>query len=69
MNADGTGLRQLTSGCGEVNRDPCWFPGNKIVFASNQDGNFEIHVIDSDGSNERRLTFNPADDFHPAWSP
>ena len=31
--------------------------------------NNEIYVIDVDGSNERKLTQNPADDNAPAWSP
>jgi len=30
--------------------------------------NNEIYVIDADGSNERTLTQNPADDSSPAWS-
>ncbi len=41
----------------------------KLAFESDRDGNAEIYVIQSDGSNQTRLTFNPADDFAPAWSP
>lgn len=43
--------------------------GEKIVFASNQDGNFEIYTMNSDGTDLTRLTFNPAIDSYPAWSP
>jgi hypothetical protein len=38
-----------------------------IVFASNRDGNFEIYVMNEDGSRQTRLTVNGADDVTPAW--
>ena len=41
----------------------------KIAFASARDGNLEIYVMDGDGSNQRRVTVNPARDWRPAWSP
>src|SRR5205814_9520420 len=41
----------------------------KIAFDSNRDGNFEIYVMNADGSGQRRLTRNPAKDVSPAWSP
>ena len=44
--------------------DPAWDPrGEKIVFVSSRDGH--IYVVDSDGSNERRLEVGT----QPAWSP
>ncbi len=45
---------------------PLW---GEIVFYSHRDGNTEIYTIDSDGSNQTRLTFNEASDSSPAWSP
>jgi Tol biopolymer transport system component len=48
------------------------FPGEngKIAFTSERDGgNWEIYVMNSDGSNPIRLTDNPAFDSHPTWSP
>jgi Tol biopolymer transport system component len=55
------------------------FPGldGKIVFVSTRDGNGdnyitgegEIYVMNADGSNQTRLTFNAFDDTDPAWSP
>ena len=42
---------------------------NKIAFTSTRDGNYEIYVMDGDGSNPRRVTVNPAEDRQPAWSP
>ena len=41
----------------------------KIAFASVREGNLEIYVMDGDGSNQRRVTVNPASDEYPAWSP
>ena len=41
----------------------------QIAFVSRRDGNAEIYVMDADGTNQRRLTNNRADDWSPAWSP
>ena len=41
----------------------------KIVFTSTRDGNKEIYMMNADGSQQTRLTNDPADDFHPTWSP
>jgi Tol biopolymer transport system component len=42
----------------------------KIVFYSNRDGNQEIYIMNAaDGSNQTRLTDNPANDSNPRWSP
>lgn len=46
------------------------FPGanGKIVFQSDRDGNYEIYVMEPDGSAQTNLTNNTAGDFKPAWS-
>ena len=41
----------------------------KIAFQSDRDGNDEIYVMSADGSNQTRLTNNPASDTSPTWSP
>ena len=41
----------------------------QIAFVSRRDGNAEIYVMDADGTNQRRLTNNRANDRSPAWSP
>ncbi len=49
--------------------DPCWSPdGLKIAFVSFRDGNSEIYVMNSDGSEPKNLTNNPASDSSPCWS-
>ncbi len=40
-----------------------------IAFSSDQDGDFEIWVVSSDGVDPRKLTDNDALDSSPAWSP
>lgn len=41
----------------------------KIVFASNRRGNWDIYVMNPDGSNQVRLTKSPLIDVSPVWSP
>ncbi len=47
------------------------FPGANglIVFYNGRDGNAEIYVMNADGSNQTRITNNPATDSQPVWSP
>jgi Tol biopolymer transport system component len=70
VNADGTGLRNLTDSDDAYDEDPVWSPdGRAIAFTSDRDGNVEIYVMDADGSDERNVSQNPAGDFDPGWSP
>ena len=49
---------------------PAWSPdGTRIAFNSIRDGNWEIYVMNVDGSGQARLTNNSTNDFDPAWSP
>ena len=76
MNADKTGEAQLTDTAGvSIDKYPCWSPdGTQIVFASNRDGgtggngDYEIWVMDADGTNLVQLTDTGAfDDTLPSW--
>lgn len=66
-------LLLLMAGCGEDEEpEEITQPGAsklKIAFASDRDGNWEIYVMDADGSNQVNLTNNPEYDGYPAWSP
>ncbi|MDP2915945.1 MAG: Tol-Pal system beta propeller repeat protein TolB [Candidatus Aminicenantes bacterium] len=42
---------------------------SKIAFVSDRDGNLELYMMDYDGANQTRLTFNKVNDISPAWSP
>ncbi len=47
-----------------------WSPdGSQIAFESDREGNWELYVINVDGSDLRRLTDNAATDRAPDWSP
>ena len=39
------------------------------MFQSNRAGNFNLFVINDDGTGLRQLTDDPGDEFDPAWSP
>jgi len=53
---------------GNVNEFPCWSPdGKHIAFQSARDGNFEIYVMNADGSDQHRLTNDPGFDGAPSW--
>lgn len=41
----------------------------KILFTSVRDRNYEVYVMNVDGSHQVNLTRNPADDFQAIWSP
>jgi TolB protein len=62
--------RQLTSAVGNE-LAPSFSPrGDRIAFETNRDGNYEIYVMNADGSNQRNLTNSPSSDEHGAvWSP
>jgi Tol biopolymer transport system component len=66
MNADGSILTRIVEdGLGGE-----WSPdGSQIVYASQQDGDFEIYLMNDDGSGLLKLTYNGADDLWPSWSP
>jgi Tol biopolymer transport system component len=55
--------------CGDDDGTGPTLDGTKIAFQSDRDGNFEIYVMDADGSDPVNLTNNPAYDAQPAWSP
>jgi TolB protein len=70
VQADGSGLRNLTPKPVGTYAAPAWSPdGRKIAFVSDRDGNSEVYVMNADGSGQRSLTRNPAFDADPAWSP
>lgn len=74
VNADGTGLRNVTRTPRGEDRMPAW-KGNTIAFISNRDRHanetfgYDLWTMSPDGSNQRWR----ADDVHPysavAWSP
>ena len=41
----------------------------KILFSSSRDGNYEVYMMNPDGSEQVNLTQHPADDREAVWSP
>jgi hypothetical protein len=68
MDRQGGNLRQLTSDPSDLSPD--WSPaGTKIAFTRDTGGNWDIWVINADGSGETRLTTDGSVDGLPAWNP
>jgi len=64
----GTGITQLTYDVTDTN--PEVSPdGKKVAFMSRRDGNWEVYVMNIDGSEIKRLTDNGDTDGLPIWSP
>ncbi len=79
MNADGTAQTRLTDNPA-YDMSPAWSPdGTRIAFDTQRDSfppkevgigpEFEIHIINADGSGDTRLTNNTQEDRFPAWAP
>lgn len=80
MNADGSGMKQIvvapppsvpsaSTYSRYIELSPTWSPdGSKIAYACRVDGNSEIFVVNSDGSNNQRLTKSNNWEGNPGWS-
>lgn len=70
MRPDGSGVVNLTASADGHDFNARWSPdGRRLAFMSSRDGNFEIYVMNSDGSDQRRLTDQGENDHDPSWSP
>jgi Tol biopolymer transport system component len=73
MDRAGGALRQLTK-LGGANFAPSWHPdGKRLVFASNvadpKGRDFDVYMINLDGSGVQRITYNNTFDGFPMFSP
>ena len=71
MGADGSRVPLVTGPGSDI--DPAWSPtGDRVAFASDRDGavgDFDLYIVNADGSNLRRITNDPAIETAPDWSP
>ena len=70
LNLESGMVKQVTFSRGLIDR-PSWSPdGQKLAFMSDRTGNWNIFVMDLDGSEEaKNLNNSPEDERWPAWSP
>lgn len=49
---------------------PRWSPdGKRIAFTANPEGNYDLFIMKTDGSNIRQITTSPKDEIEHAWFP
>ncbi len=78
MDIKGSNITQLT-GTGSEESKPSWSPSGKQIAYSSKDifnnsglienPNWDIYMINVDGSNQIQLTNDPANELEAAWSP
>ncbi len=68
IGRDGSNLRRLTFD-GAAVRTPRFSPdGTRIAFASAKTGNFDIWIVNRDGTNPTRVTTSPEREEAPSWT-
>ena len=70
ITADGKELEQLTED--GASWSPAYSPdGTKIAYVSHRDGDYNIYVMDTNGTNAVKITRTPlgADNVSPSWLP
>jgi serine/threonine-protein kinase len=69
INADGSGLVDLTTASPAKDVNPAWSPdGKQLVFSSNRSARLDLWLMNADGSAPTRLTRDPADETAAVWS-
>ncbi len=68
LDPGGGPVKWLTASQGK-NEDPCWSPdGRYLIFSSNRAGAYQVHLMDANGNNQRRLTALDKDQISPSWA-
>ena len=75
INSNGTDKMNLTHDLNNEDTKPIWSPNSQwIVFSSRNDNsyndpNYDIYVVNKDGSGLQQLTKNIQADYYPLWKP
>lgn len=65
-----TNINNITAGQLTWDNGWAWSPdGSEISFTTDRNGNWDIYSMSAGGTNERRLTDDPAQDGWPSWTP
>lgn len=68
MSEDGNNVIKLTNNNVD-DLQPQWVYGNKIIYSSKQNGNWDIWIMDRNGSNKKSLTINNSNESNGRISP
>lgn len=78
MNADGSGLRQITDGSGLTDVDPIYLPDGRILFTSTREPKYcmcnrhlmgNLYTMNADGSNLEQIGHSTLHEGHSALLP
>jgi len=78
INADGSGLRQLTFGAGLTDIDPIYLPDGRILFSATREPKYcmcnrhimcNLYTMDSDGANIQQIGHSTLHEGHAALMP
>jgi Tol biopolymer transport system component len=61
--------KQITTGKLEGNNGIAWTPDGKIFYTSLAGGNHDLWIMNADGTNQKQLTSDEAQDYEPHVSP
>ena len=68
MDSDGYNQTRLTQWTRGIDFVPTWSPdGRHIAFAHDVEENYDIYVMNADGSNPRNITNQPGINYRPSW--
>ena len=69
MDANGTGREPPMTNEADTDNPALSPGGGKIVLESDLDGDYDLHVMDADGTDVRQLTDLAGDEQEPSWQP
>jgi Tol biopolymer transport system component len=69
MDANGKNEKNLTNSPAALNGWPSWSPdGKQIIFSAKQNANFQLYIINRDGTGLKQLIHSAYDDRRARWS-
>lgn len=68
VSPDLSGASEIFSEVGSVRDRISWTPDDRVVYCSRASGDWDIWIMNKDGSGQRQLTIDPHNDLFPAVS-